>query len=163
MQPRQMRDTFSPVEPRLTYSIAPQAKTEMHEVKPRHREPPALKAGVGTLGAPCRPSNPLVPPKQRPSPWLVARKLQASCKPVVSLFEASSLVCSPCAVPASTPPRRFIPPRPGRTPGTAPTTHIESQTAAEVTQILRCADSRRAHRPVERAPCSRTSIVRGKR
>src|ERR1035437_4855067 len=35
MQPRQMRDPFSPVEPRLTYSIAHQARTEMPPVKPR--------------------------------------------------------------------------------------------------------------------------------
>src|ERR1019366_5493757 len=92
MQPRQMRDTFSPVEPRLTYSIAPQAKTEMPAVKPRQQEQLAPKAGVSILGAPCRSSHTLVPPEQRASPCPVARKLQACCKPVVGLFEASALV-----------------------------------------------------------------------
>src|ERR1022692_3483176 len=36
MQPRQMRDTFTPVEPRLTYSIAHQVRAERRTVKPRN-------------------------------------------------------------------------------------------------------------------------------
>src|ERR1035441_4756613 len=94
MQPRQMRDTFTPVEPRLTYSIAPQARAEMRPVKPRHSGPPALGAGVGLLGGPSHPSDTPVPPEQHPSPCLVSVSFQARFRLVSGLFQASPCILS---------------------------------------------------------------------
>src|ERR1035441_4169200 len=65
MQPRQMRETFTPVEPRLTYSIAQQARTKMRAVKAQNWGPPAHAVGTGALGRPSRPSNTPVPPERR--------------------------------------------------------------------------------------------------
>src|ERR1035438_1185959 len=80
MQPRQMRETFTPVEPRLTYSIAQQARTEMRAVKAQNWVPYTHAVCVGAFERSSRPCNTPVPPEQRASGCRVSSSFVAWLK-----------------------------------------------------------------------------------
>src|ERR1035437_9943119 len=100
----------------------------------------------GDLHRPSRgqsgPRNTPMPPDYRASGCLVSSSFQARFKLVSASFQASSFVLPPC-------PHTAEPLHPASAPRRSPrcpTSHIESKTVAEVTQIRRGANTRRARR-----------------
>ena len=92
-------------------------------VRAPHRQPSPRDgaAPARLLRRPTRWSDTLLPQEHPPIASMVARKLQACCKPVVSLLEASSSVSPPCRGPApgAAKPVHPVTPRPGA-PGSSP-------------------------------------------